>query len=166
MGLLKNMELRLTGEFRSVQPPTPEGGSDTTISGVASMSVGTKIGITVEDGIIPETSFLLQLALPVGSENFRTQNVAPALYLAMRNSLSATANLYYNIGGVWDGTNGAGTGYYSVLGALSLSSSFSVFGEFYGYLATGVRPLHAADAGDAGSSPEPSTGPVRRRGHY
>ena len=75
IGLLKTMELRISTEFRSVK--TTFGGSaggDTTISGLVGISLGTKVGISQEDGAIPETALLLTLGLPeIGSEAFVRQ---------------------------------------------------------------------------------------------
>ena len=65
----------------------------------------------------------------------------------MRNGLSSSLNLYYNIGAYWDGATPSGTGLYSLLLGASLSNSLSAFGELYGNLKTGALPLHAADAG-------------------
>jgi hypothetical protein len=149
IGLLKTMELRLSTEFRSVK--TSFGGTaggDTTISGLAGIALGTKVGITQEEGAIPETALLLTLGLPeIGSENFRPASVAPSFLLAMRNGLSSAVNLYYNLGAYWDGATPSGTGQYGISLGVSLSNNLSAFGEIYGNLKTGALPLHATDAG-------------------
>jgi hypothetical protein len=151
IGMLKTMELRLSTEFRSVTTTVGgSAGSDTTVSGLAGISLGTKVGITQEDGAIPETALLLMLGLPeIGNENFRPASVAPSFLLAMRNGLSSSLNLYYNIGAYWDGATPSGTGQYGLSLGASLSNSLSAFGELYGNLKTGAAPLHAADAGVA-----------------
>ena len=147
IGVLPTMELRLSTEVRSVGTSITPGTFDTTVSGLSGVGLGIKIGVTAEQGAIPETAFLLTLALPVGEENFRVSNVAPTFLFAMRNGLSSTTNLYYNLGATWDGTNGAGYGLYNVLLSSSLTGSLGVFGEVYGTVATGRLPTHAADLG-------------------
>lgn len=148
-GLLPTMELRLSTEFRNVGTMATPGELDTTIAGVSGVGIGTKIGVTAEEGAIPETALLLTAALPVGSEAFHVSNVAPTIIFAMRNGLSGTTSLYYNLGATWDGTNGAGYGLYNVLLSNALTTSIGVFGEVYGTLATGFRPVHAIDLGAA-----------------
>jgi hypothetical protein len=149
IGLLPSMELRLSTEFRSVGTRAAPGTFDTTISGVSGVGIGTKIGVTAEEGAIPETAFLLSIALPFGSEAFRVSNVAPTFLFAMRSGLSSTTNIYYNLGATWDGTNGAGYGLYNVLLSTAPTAEIGVFAEVYGTLATGLRPVHAADLGIA-----------------
>ena len=142
IGLLPAMELRLGAEYRSLR-------STTAASGIASVSAGAKIAVTQEQGAIPETAFLLTLALPYGSENFRPAAVAPSFLLAMRSSLGGPFNLYYNLGGSWDGSNGPGTGLYTLALSATIAGNLSAFAELYGSLASDVLPMHAADAGIA-----------------
>lgn len=148
VGVFTNAELRIGLEYRSLTIAAPPA-ADTTISGAASVSIGTKVGITAEDGAVPEMALALTLALPVGSDAFRPAAVAPSAVLAMRNGLSSTINLYTNIGGAWDGTRGSGVGLYAASLANSFSESFTGFAEVYGTLATGAAPTHAVDAGIA-----------------
>jgi hypothetical protein len=145
IGMLKSMELRLSTEYRSVQP---DQGPTIATSGVVGASIGTKLGVAQEEGAIPETAFLLTLGLPkIGSENFRPASVAPSFTFLMRNTLSNSASLYYNLGAFWDGTNPSGTGFYALSLGASLAGDLSGFAEVYGTMATGVRPAHAVDAG-------------------
>ena len=147
IGLLPTMELRLGAEYRSVRTTQETSGLDATVGGIASLSIGTKIGITPENGSLPETAFLLILGLPYGDESFRPASVAPAFLLAMRSSLGGSLDLYYNLGASWDGSNGAGTGLYTLALSASLADDLSGFAELYGSLASGALPAHAADAG-------------------
>lgn len=156
IGLLESTELRVSTEYRSVTttiPATTVGPitipeSDTTVSGLTGISIGTKVGVAQEKGAIPETALLLTLGIPeIGSESFRTVAVTPNVLLAMRNALSGSLNLYYNVGAYWDGITPTGTGFYSALLGLAVAENMSVFSEIYGSLKTGVSPLHAVDAG-------------------
>lgn len=146
IGLLPAMELRLQGELRSTRT-SADGMETSSHAGIAGAAIGTKVGITAETGAIPEMALGVTLGLPIGDAIYRPANVAPAAYLAFRSGLSPTLNLYYNLGGAWDGSNGAGTGSYSVLLADAFSGSLSGFVEIYGTLASAAGPIHAADAG-------------------
>jgi hypothetical protein len=148
MGVVDRMEIRIATEFRSVR--TEFESSDTTVSGLAGVSIGTKVGVAAEEGAMPETALLVMLGLPqLGSETFRPIAVAPSMALSMRNALSSSVNLYYNVGAAWNGSSGAGTGLYSVLLSPAFTPEFYGFVEIYGALATGVPPMHAIDAGVA-----------------
>lgn len=149
IGLLPAMELRLGAEYRSLRGTTEAASTVATADGIASLAVGAKIGITQEKGSLPETAFLVTLALPYGAEQFRPAAVAPSFLLAMRSSLGGPLNLYYNLGGSWDGSNGAGTGLYTLALSAAIAGDLSAFAELYGSLASGVPPVHAADAGIA-----------------
>lgn len=149
IGLLPAMELRLGAEYRSLRSTGGSSGAATAANGIASVSAGAKIAITPEKGAIPETAFLLTLALPYGSEEFRPAAVAPSFLLAMRSSLGGPFNLYCNLGGSWDGSNGAGTGLYTLALSATIAGDLSAFAELYGSLASGALPVHAADAGIA-----------------
>jgi hypothetical protein len=75
----------------------------------------------------------LTLGVPeVGSESFRPVAVAPAFILAMRNALSGSVNIYYNLGASWDGANPTGTGFYAALLGGTLADNLSGFVELYG----------------------------------
>lgn len=145
IGALASTEVRLGAEFRSVT--TTIGDSDRAMRGVASVSVGAKVALAPEEGAIPEAAILTVFTLPVGSEPFQPESVAPICLLATRTSLSTSANLYCNIGGSWDGVNGAGTGVYAALLGATLSGDLSGFVELYGSFPAGLPPVHAADAG-------------------
>ncbi len=149
IGLLPAMELRLGAEYRSLRVAAPSSGAATAASGIASVSAGAKIAITPEQGAIPETALLLTLALPYGSGNFRPAAVAPSFLLAMRSSPGGPFNLYYNLGGSWDGSSGAGTGLYTLALSATIAGDLSAFAELYGSLGSGLPPAHAADAGIA-----------------
>jgi len=145
LGVLPALELRLQGELRHVRM---EGsGGETTERGIAGVALGTKIGITPERGAIPEMALGVTLGLPVGEDAFRAAAIAPAFYLATRSGLGTTLNLYTNIGGAWDGTSGAGSGFYTAALWNAFSEKVSGFVEIYGALASGAAPSHAADAG-------------------
>jgi hypothetical protein len=148
VGLLPTMELRLQGELRAVTS-TIDGGAGGSHDGLAGLAIGTKVGITGEQGAIPEMALGVTLGLPAGDSLYRPTSVAPSLYLAARNGLSSTLSLYYNIGAGWDGSNGAGSGIYALSLGESFSEEVSGFAEIYGTLATGAEPLHAVDAGVA-----------------
>jgi len=147
IGVLSSMELRLGAEYRSVT--TMFSDSDRTTSGVASLSIGTKVHVTAENGALPEAAIVTSFVLPAGSEDFRPASVAPTMLLATRTTLSSTANLYCTVGGSWDGAVGEGTAFYAALLGASLSGNLSGSAELYGSFPPGLPPVHAFDAGCA-----------------
>lgn len=150
IGLLKAMELRLSGEFRSLNSTIDPALLDTTVSGVASLTVGTKIGITAEDGAIPELSLQMTMGLPVGHETFRPANLAPSFAFLIHNTLIPDAlNLYVNAGAAWDGANPEGFGTYAAACYYNFTPALSAFGEFYGAMAPQLLPTHSFDGGVA-----------------
>lgn len=145
ISLLSSMELRVGAEFRSAKMTI--GDSDRTASGVTSLSVGTKLGITVEKGAIPEAAFVARFALPAGSGDFHPAGVVPTFLLTTRTSLAKSANLYCTIGGSWGSANGTGTGIYTTHPGATLFGNLSGFVELYGSFPPGLSPMHSADAG-------------------
>jgi hypothetical protein len=148
-GLLERMELRLATDVRRVE--VAQGGEPaTSVSGLGGVALGAKIGIAVEEGMRPELALIAMFGLPsVGYVAFRPAAVAPSLTLSARHALPCSTTLYYNVGGAWDGENGAGTGLYSVSVSPLFSGQVYGFAELYGELKTGMAPTHAVDAGVA-----------------
>lgn len=150
IGLLKTMELRLGGEFRSLNSKIDPANLDTTISGLASVTVGTRIGITPEAGAIPELSFQMTLGLPVGQGAFRSASVAPSFAFLLHNTLIPDVlNTYANAGAAWDGTAPEGVGTYAAAIYYNITPALSTFGEFYGAMAPQLPPSHSIDGGFA-----------------
>lgn len=147
IGALSSMELRFGAEFRSVT--TTNGDSDQTTSGVTSLSIGTKVSITAEDGAMPEAAIGVSFALPAGLKDFQPASAAPTILLATRTTLSGATSLYSTLGGSWDGANGTGTAIYAALLGATLTGSLSGFAELYGSFPPGLPPVHAVDAGCA-----------------
>lgn len=150
IGLLKTMELRFSGEFRSLNSTVAPSISDTTVSGLASLTVGTKIGIAAEDEAIPELSLQMAIGLPVGSGTFRPASLAPSFAFLLHSTVVPDAlNLYANAGAAWDGANPEGFGTYAAALYYNITPAFSTFGEFYGAMAPQLLPTHSFDGGFA-----------------
>lgn len=147
IGVLPTLELRLGAEHRMLSVE----GFDGETSGLTGVSIGTKVAVAKEEGAMPELGLIAQLALPVGADQLRPASVAPSMTLAFRRALNdaATVNLYGNLLGSWDGTNGTGTGGYTLSLWTVPVGSLSVFAEVYGSFPPGTPPLHSADIGAA-----------------
>lgn len=150
IGVLKTMELRLSGEFRQLNSTIAPSLPDTTVSGLASFTVGTKIGIAAEDGALPELSLQMAMAIPAGHQMFRPASLAPSFALLAHSTLAPDAlNLYLNAGAAWDGASTEGFGTYAAALYYNITPAFSAFGELYGTMAPQLLPTYSLDGGVA-----------------
>ena len=80
IGLMTNCELRLVVEYAGTH--TDSGTQSSTLQGFNPVSIGTKISICPEKGIIPQTAMNIALILPyIGRREFRPSFLAPSFFL-------------------------------------------------------------------------------------
>jgi hypothetical protein len=92
-GINKNSELRLYLSYTRLKT------DGVNITGFNPLTLGTKLFISEGNGILPKTSFLINLTLPCfGEKNFRPSKLAPAIYILMQNDITKNLNVCYNIG--------------------------------------------------------------------
>ncbi len=129
-GLLKNMELRLLLGYRSVNVSGIPGGS---VRGLTPVTVGTKIAITEERGILPEMAFSGHLNLSYfGTPEFRPEDVEPSFRFSFTHTLSEKISLGYNLGMEWEGAEEAGI--YTLVLGIGLTDRLSIYIEQFGAL--------------------------------
>jgi len=132
IGLLENCELRLIFEYAGTKIDSPAQSS--TINGFNPISIGTKLDVCPEKGIIPQTSLNVSVGLPYfGKQEFRPPYLAPSFFLLMQNTLSDRYSLGYNLGLQWDGNRPNATAVYSISLSMTVLESLSIFTEFYGF---------------------------------
>lgn len=153
-GISNNVELRLGGEFISekhkLEQTTilPGGTSENTESGLAPITLGTKIKMFEEDCARPEMAFLFSLGIPFDTDGpFQSKYVSSEFRLAAAHTLSERFSLSYNLGGTWDGNLPDRTGIYTLAFGAGLTSRLSAFAEIYGFLTQGETPDHRLDGG-------------------
>jgi len=145
-GLSKFIELDLGVDYVSEYEqliPNPK-----TTSGLAPVSVGTKIFITEEKGIIPQTSLLAHIKLPfASSKEFKPPHAAPAFRLAMQNSITKKVRIGYNLGTEWDGMDSVPQWIYTLDAEFDLGEKWEAFIEGYGSAKKRESPENSVDGG-------------------
>ena len=148
IGLMTNCELRMVVEYAGIV--TDSGYQSSVMRGFNPVSVGTKIMVSPEKGIVPQTSMNIAFTLPyIGRREFRPSYVAPSFFLLMQNTLSGKLALGYNLGLQWDGDQPNATAVYSISPTLTVAEGLSVFAEFYGFSQEKSVPDFRGDMGCA-----------------
>ena len=132
IGILENCEIRLIFEYAGTKIDSPAQSS--TINGFNPISIGTKLAVCPEKGIIPQTSLNVSVGLPYfGRQEFRPAYLAPSFAFLMQNTLSDRYSLGYNLGLQWDGNQPNATAVYSISLSINVLENFGVFAEAYGF---------------------------------
>ena len=98
-GISDYSEIRFTFGYTKL---SQEVNSD--ISGISNIGIGTKNKIYESDNaLLPNTSVIIGLSLPVGDKNFKTEQIEPSLVLAMSNNINEKFAVGYNAGANWSG---------------------------------------------------------------
>ncbi|KAA3437877.1 transporter [Rufibacter hautae] len=144
-GILHRLELRLiAGYHRSTGPDETDAGD---ARGLDAFSIGTKIFVTEEKGLLPEIAFIGHLTLPSGSSEFKPTYVAPDFRLSFAHTLSNTFSLGYNVGYEWDGDTPHGAGIYTLSLAAGLGDKWGTYAELFGEKPEKGKWSHSTDAG-------------------
>jgi hypothetical protein len=141
-GLNKNFELRLITEFTTIES------RQSTISGLNPVTVGFKVNISQEKGILPTTSFIGHLTIPhLASKNFTSTYAAPAFRFTMQHTLSEKFALGYNLGTEWEGETAVPTFIYTLTTGYSITSKIGSYIELYGFAPQTSSADHRFDCG-------------------
>ena len=132
IGLRENCELRCTIEYAGIK--TDSGNQSSNLNGFHPISIGTKLAVCPENGIIPQTAFNVSVALPYfGKQEFKPQYLAPSFFFLMQHTLSDRYVLGYNLGLQWDGNLPNATAIYSICMTVNVLEGLSMYGECYGF---------------------------------
>jgi hypothetical protein len=151
-GITKNFELRLITEYAcdKVMFTSTNDFKDTTtkISGFSPISIGSKIFLQKEKGIIPNISLITHLELPYfGSENYKPSSVIPRFRFLFAHTLNDRFTFSYNLGAEWEDKTSVATGIYTASLGMSLCKKLSMFIESYGFIRENSTPDHRVDGG-------------------
>lgn len=151
-GVSKNIELRLITEYagEKIKYNAFDNSTKTTslYSGFNPISVGTKIAIQKEHGIIPDISLISHLELPYfGAERYKPKNIIPRFRFLFAHTLNDRFTFSYNLGAEWESESTATTGIYTASLGISLIKNLSMFVEGYGFLRENTAPDHRLDGG-------------------
>ena len=127
IGLLKFAELRITQNIQQVKSDA----TDTKVSGLSPITLGTKVHLVTERGALPQTSIIGQVTLNNGKDEFRPGKTIPEVRLNFSNTLGEYWSLGYNVGMQFP-ENNTTTLYSAVLG-YSFLPGWTAFAEPYGF---------------------------------
>lgn len=113
------------------------GGLENDLNGLAAFDIGGRYHVYSGEGLIPSIGFQLRFRLPVLSEDYEIDDVAPRFIIATNQKLSETFTLFTNWGGSWNGVNSTGTGFYTINLAFPIAGKLGGFVENYGSLTDG-----------------------------
>jgi hypothetical protein len=141
-GFSDNFELRLITERVS------EKVVNDTKTGLTPITVGFKVKIMEEKGILPKTSFIGHLTIPMlASKALRTDFYAPSFRFTMQHTLSDRSTLAYNLGAEWDGTSPEPTAIYTLTTGFGLTEKLGAYVELYGFAPQNQSADHRFDGG-------------------
>ncbi len=150
-GLTKSIELRLITEFGEDKVTFKNAKNEdttTSVSGLNPITVGLKIPLQKEQGMVPDISLITHLELPyIGSDDFTPEFVIPRFRFLFAHTLSETFSLSYNLGGEWEDGTSAATGIYTLSLGMSLAERLAMFVEAYVFTKEKSFPDHRFDAG-------------------
>ncbi|MEQ9593514.1 MAG: transporter [Cyclobacteriaceae bacterium] len=112
-------------------------GTETELTGLAALDVGGRYHIYSGEGLIPSVGFQLRFRLPVLSEDYEIDKVAPRLVIITNQKLSETFTLFTNWGASWNGINNRSVGFYTLNLAFPIAGKLGGFVENYGTLSDG-----------------------------
>jgi hypothetical protein len=148
IGVLENFELRFVLEYAGTKVDSASHAS--VLNGFNPISIGTKLAVSPEKGIIPQTSLNVSVTLPYfGEKEFRPTFLAPSFFFLMQNTLNNKFMLGYNLGLQWDGVQPNATAVYSVSLSMTALVGLSIFAECYGFTLENSTSDYRSDFGCA-----------------
>ncbi|HEY5691581.1 MAG TPA: transporter [Cyclobacteriaceae bacterium] len=134
-GLTERFEISALVDHRSETDKL--NGTETKSQGLAALDFGGRYLVYSGKGAIPSVGFQLRFRLPVLSEDYKIDNVAPRFILATGQKLSETFSLITNWGATWNGINSVATKFYTIDLSFSIVGKLSGFVENYGSTTAG-----------------------------
>lgn len=135
-------------EFRLITEFTTEKIYGKKLSGLQPVTVGFKINIAKEKGLLPTTSFIGHLTFPLlAAQSFKATYYAPAFRFTMQHTLSKKLSLSYNLGAEWDGESAVPTFIYTLTSGYSISEKLGAYIEVYGFAPQKLIADHRFDCG-------------------
>lgn len=106
--------------------------------GLSNFLIGLRHQISVGKGLVPSIGFQFRLRLPVLSEYYKIDNVAPSFVFVTSQKLSKSFTLITNLGGSWNGTDATPIGTYTINLSCAFTDRFGAMVESYGSFSHGV----------------------------
>src|SRR4051794_15571789 len=141
-GIAKFIDLRVITGLLTTQF------DDKNITGIVPLTIGFKLNLLKEKGIIPLTSLLAHLTFPkLASEKYKATYYGPSFKFAMQHTLSKKISLSYNLGAFWNGVTTEPILLYTLTTAVSLTEKLGSYVEVYGFVPEHQTALHSMDTG-------------------
>jgi len=116
--------------------------------GISPLTLGFKVKLSEENGIVPQASFIGHLASPnLASHDLKTSYFAPSFRFVMSNTLSKKVTLGYNLGAEWEGETAEPTFIYTITTGFSLSQKAGAYIEAFGFIPQKNKAEHKVDGG-------------------
>lgn len=123
-------------------------GNETTVSGLAPFTLGTKIFIAEADGWIPQVAFFTHVTFRNGKEEFKQDYIASDFRFAVEYDLGDRFSLGTNLGVEWGGVSPNATGIYTLVLGMGATERLGFFAEFYGFVTEQIdQPDHRFNGG-------------------
>lgn len=104
------------------------------INGLSGLTIGSKVFLFNEKGILPKGTLLYGFSLPfIGSKDFRPSYTAAEIKFLFLNRINAFYEVEYNIGIQWDGITKNAAYAYALNNEIELTHKLYCFAEVYGY---------------------------------
>jgi hypothetical protein len=143
-GLTDNFELRVITNISNTKTEQEK------IAGLNPVTVGFKVNILKERGIIPTTSFIGHLTIPaLATEKLKATYYAPSFRFTMQHTLSKRFSLGYNFGAEFDGETAEPEFIYTLTTDYIITNKLSTYIELYGFAPQKSRADHRFDGGFA-----------------
>lgn len=145
-GLLTNTALRYgltdmfeVGTFFEYKTETiTENDITQTYNGLSNMIIALRHQISTGKGLLPSVGFQFRLRLPLMSEHYQIDHVAPSFVFVTSQQLSKSFTLITNLGGSWNGMDATATGLYTINLSFTFTDTFGAFVENYGSVTQGT----------------------------
>lgn len=99
--------------------------------GFGPVTMGLKFNVLYGEKWKPSISFVSKVALPVGDEAYRPENLSPSMKLIFAHFFSDKSVIMYNVGAFWQGNNPP-RGNYTLMYAYAIQNNLSIYAEIYG----------------------------------
>ena len=141
-------ELRLETVFLSICEQRIPGSKWTT--GFLPVEIGFKALITEEKKIIPRTSFIAHLGIPMlASPSFKMDHAAPSFRFTMQKTISSHIGIGANLGAAWDGFQPTPVWLYTFSPGFNVGKKWYMYLEAFGFILKNELPQHNLDGGIA-----------------
>lgn len=137
-GAFQGVELRLTQNLVGLKI------GSTTISGLSPLTLGAKVHLADENGLLPQISVIGQSTVKSGKDEFQPPAAIQELRFNFQNTVNDVLGIGYNVGLTW--SDGSSSGLYTFNLGFSLGDGWTVFAEPYGFFGNGLSD-HRVNAG-------------------